>query len=234
MAPRTVLVRLALLLAPLGGLTGSIAVSADEAPPRLTTVDLAPQIEGSVGWALGLFDEAGLELPPLVIAQHRGTEACSGHPAVHRFDGRVSSIHLCDPEPGGYIEYLLLHEVAHAWAARSLTPEAESAFQALRGYPVWRDHTNFAWHQNGTEQAAEIMVWGLIDRPFVPARIDDNGCTALVDGYRTLTGRTPLHGFTDLCRSEETSVDTRRTRHRPPSPVWGYSGRRPAVSAIGG
>ena len=58
--------------------------------------------------------------------------------------------------------------------------------------------TDTVWEERGSEHAAEVMVWGLIDRQF-SARIPHNSCAELLDGYTTLTGQQPLHGFTGKC-----------------------------------
>ena len=94
---------------------------------------------------------------------------------------------------------MILHEIAHSWASVSLTEERKTDFQQLRGWQHWRDYEAAAWHENGTEQAAEIMVWGLIDRPMAIVRIYQTTCSDLDAGYRTLTGTAPLHGFEDMC-----------------------------------
>jgi hypothetical protein len=94
---------------------------------------------------------------------------------------------------------MILHETAHAWIEHQLTPERKAAFRELRGWEHWRDYDAAAWHNNGTEQAAEIMVWGLIDRPLRMVRINQAGCGDLEAGYVTLTGQGPLHGFGDYC-----------------------------------
>ncbi len=94
---------------------------------------------------------------------------------------------------------LVIHEIAHAWARHSLTDERRDAFQAVRGWEHWHDYEAAEWYENGTEQAAEIMVWGLLDQPIKIMRINDAGCDQLDAGYRALTGAAPLHGFTDRC-----------------------------------
>jgi hypothetical protein len=63
----------------------------------------------------------------------------------------------------------------------------------------WRNYAEVPWHENGTEQAAEIMVWGLIDEPLGMARIYQTTCSDLEAGYRALTGTAPLNGLRDLC-----------------------------------
>lgn len=108
-------------------------------------------------------------------------------------------IDICATEVGRPTRVMVLHETAHAWAAAALTPERKLAFQELRGWTHWRDYEAAPWHENGTEQAAEIMVWGLIDEPLRMARIYQTSCAELEVGYRVLTGADPLHGLRDYC-----------------------------------
>jgi hypothetical protein len=82
------------------------------------------------------------------------------------------------------------------WDEHELTDEVRQAFLDLRGLETWRGGE---WHDRGAEHAAEIMVWGLIDRPVRPGHIDNNTCAELQAGYETLTGQAPLHGFCDIC-----------------------------------
>ena len=72
---------------------------------------------------------------------------------------------------------------------------------ALRGLHTWRgsDPNGEDWLERGAEHAAEIMTWGLLDWPMMVVFIPDNTCADLLAGYETLTGRPPLHGFTDYC-----------------------------------
>lgn len=151
-------------------------------------------------WALGLFDEAGLALPPMSFDYHGDdTTPCSGwHGAHHSVDGG-SIIDICTSDPGPVTAALVLHEIAHAWASIDLSEQRKDDFQALRGWTDWSNHADVAWHDNGAEQAAEIMVWGLIDRPVGIVTISDHSCDDLDAGYRALTGQAPLHGFRDFC-----------------------------------
>ena len=151
-------------------------------------------------WALGLFDEAGLALPPMSFDYHGDdTTACSGWRGAHRSaDGR-SIIDICTSDTGPVTAALVLHEVAHAWASVGLSEQRKDEFQALRGWTEWSNHADVAWHDNGAEQAAEILVWGLIDRPVAIVTINDHSCDDLEAGYRVLTEQAPLHGFRDVC-----------------------------------
>jgi hypothetical protein len=151
-------------------------------------------------WALGLFDDAELALPPMkLVYQGDDTAACSGWRGAHRSVDGVSIIDICTSDPGPATAALVLHEIAHAWASVDLSDQRKEDFQTLRGWTEWSNHADVAWHDNGAEQAAEIMVWGLIDRPLAIVTINDHSCDDLEAGYRVLTGQAPLHGFRDVC-----------------------------------
>lgn len=170
------------------------------AVPAVELVDLPADFAAAITWSTVLFDEAGLDLPPLRYVFHGAdTEPCVGRPGMHHHRDGVNVIEICASEMTRPIEGMILHETAHAWIDHNLTDERKAAFQQLRGWTYWRNYDKAAWHDNGTEQAAEIMVWGLIDRPLAMIRLDQNSCDELDAGYRTLTGRAPLHGFRDEC-----------------------------------
>ncbi len=176
----------------------SPAVIAQEAP--VLYVDLPAEHQAMAQWAVGLFAEAGLDLPPLRYVYH-GDErsACRGRRGLHHTIQGVSVVEICTAEATFPAQAMILHETAHAWADLSLSDERKEAFQALRGWQYWRNYAATEWYQNGTEQAAEIMVWGLIDRPIRLATIDYDDCDDLAAGYRVLTGAQPLHGLRDRC-----------------------------------
>lgn len=168
--------------------------------PPVEFVDMPSSLTEMVEWAVDLFDEAGLELPPLRFVHHEGDlDACHGKPGLHRSVEDVSYINICQGEPSFATRTVILHETAHAWASHSLSREREADFQELRGWDHWLDYDASAWFENGSEQAAEIMVWGLLDRPIRIITIEQNSCDELEIGYRVLTGTPPLHGFRELC-----------------------------------
>lgn len=168
--------------------------------PAVERVNMPAELADGTEWALDLFDEAALELPPIRFVHHGGaTEPCRGRMGMHRAVDGVSIIEVCTSEASFPTRLMLLHEVAHAWTSHQLTPERKAQFQELRGWEHWRDYEAAEWHENGTEQAAEILVWGLSDRPLRMARIHQASCGELEAGYLTLTGRPPLHGFRDHC-----------------------------------
>lgn len=186
-------------------LGSGLAVAAERPPAGdpvdgVVLVDVAPELAELAQWSVGLFEEAGLDLPPITFIHHGDdTAPCSGWTGVHRHVDGHSTVDICTSEVGGTTPWLVLHETAHAWAAHDLDEGRRADFQALRGWTHWSNHDETPWHENGTEQAAEIISWGLIDRPAGVATIHDHSCDELDAGYRTLTGQPPLHGFRDHC-----------------------------------
>jgi hypothetical protein len=190
------------VLAPAGLAAGAGAGSPDTDAARVTMTGVTSGQAALVEWAAGLFDAAGLQLPPLDVVGHDTTDGCFGRRGAHvRAEGR-STIHLCARETERVDEFLYLHELAHAWDAGALTEERRQQFLSLRGLTEWRNDDPDRWHERGAEQAAEIMVWGLMDRPVWVVRLPDASCADLLAGYVTLVGREPLHGFTDFCRAQ--------------------------------
>jgi hypothetical protein len=74
--------------------------------------------EEMMTWAIDLFDQADMELPPLRINHHGDdTSACEGRPGVRRDGDGHSVIDLCTDDVGFPTRALVLHELAHAWIA---------------------------------------------------------------------------------------------------------------------
>ena len=190
----------ALLFTGTAGAADLIEAPEGTSAPTAELIAMPEELAEMADWAISLFDQAGLDLPPLRFVHHNGDlDVCGGRPGLHRRVDGVNVIEICTNDASAATEVLMLHETAHAWADHALTAERRDEFQQLRGWEHWRNHGETAWHDNGTEQAAEIMVWGLIDRPIGMIRIHQASCADLDAGYRTLTGQAPLHGFTDYC-----------------------------------
>ncbi|MDJ0767815.1 MAG: hypothetical protein QNJ12_03440 [Ilumatobacter sp.] len=162
--------------------------------------DAPVEIQDAVHWALSLFEEADMELPSIRFNYHgEDRTGCNGAQGLHRHAPEGSNVELCMTAPGFPTAVTILHEFAHAWVDHNAGDDARSAFQELRGYDHWSNYDEVIWHENGIEQAAEIIVWGLVDRPLAMLRITQNSCAELEAGFVTLTGQLPLHGFQDHC-----------------------------------
>jgi hypothetical protein len=154
---------------------------------------------GLIDWAIGLYADAGLELPPLEFVRYPTREPCRGARGFYTGSRSPATIRICIPEADRFAESLFLHEIAHAWDTYALTDRRREAFLELRNLEQWSDDGSVEWHMNGAEQAAQILMWGLIDRSIRIATIPDASCADLRAGYVLLTGRPPLHGYKDLC-----------------------------------
>jgi hypothetical protein len=178
-------------------------------PPAVLTIGLSAHWKGLLEWGLGLYADAGLDLPPIVVEGHDDAEPCWGRRGAAEPRDGVVWVHLCgaepssadEAEPSSADEFLMLNELAHAWDRHQLTEERRQALLELRGLELWRDSEwhDVDWHDRGAEHAAEIMAWGLMDRPIKLVRIDQNSCGELEAAYRVLTGDAPLHGYTKYC-----------------------------------
>ena len=198
--PRTFLAVAALMSVSVDSTADSAAHHGAATPPPVELVQMPPEFAAAAEWAIDLFHQAELELPPLRYGFHGDNPApCADRPGLHHVINGVNVIEICTSEMTSPMQGMLLHETAHAWIDHNLTDERKAAFQQLRGWTYWRDYDAAAWHENGTEQAAEIMVWGLIDRPLEMVRINQNSCEELDAGYRTLTGQAPPNRYSDAC-----------------------------------
>ena len=199
---RRTLAALGLLLAVNFGVADAPAA----ASPSHTYTGFTAAQEATVEWALGAFDDAGLPLPGLDFHLHTTVEPCHGRRGWYSgVDGR-GVVHVCTHEGGPVPELLILHELAHAWDDHSLTDERRAAFLDWRRLSQWWGDEREHWAEYGAEQAAETIVWGVIDRPVrasqIPPPYDD--CGRLRTAYAMLTGRSSVRGHTEGCRRADT------------------------------
>ncbi len=139
-------------------------------------------------WALARFDQAGLALPPLVISFHDDRHVCGEHFGVFRA-GDPARVDICGFNWDRFVvtaKKTVLHELAHAWTEQTLTEEAREQFLALRGLDTWGDD-EFPWEEQGSEQAAEVIAWALIDQDLQLA-VGDTDPASLTRAYEQLTG----------------------------------------------
>jgi hypothetical protein len=143
-------------------------------------------------WALARFEQAGLELPPVSIAFHDDKEPCHGNLGFYR-SGSPALIDICGFNWDRFVpaaKHTLLHELGHAWTQHTLTGEDRQGFLTLRHLATWGDD-RFEWSEQGSEQAAEIIAWALIDQD-VQLAIGNASPDALAQAYMQLTGSLPL------------------------------------------
>ncbi len=141
-------------------------------------------------WARTRFSSAGLVLPPVRISIHATKEPCNGNTGLSIHGGSVESVELCPAPDAGEVvaKRAVLHELAHVWARSALTDEQREAFAAYRNCPSW---SGGRWAERGSEHAAEIIAWTLMDRELTMITIPDHEPGQLAEAYRFLTGMEP-------------------------------------------
>jgi hypothetical protein len=150
-------------------------------------------------WALARFDQAGLVLPPLVISFHDDRHGCGGNFGLYRAGDRPR-VDICGFNWDRFVvtaKKTMLHELAHAWTQHALTEMARERFLDLRGLSTWGDD-QFPWEEQGSEQAAEIIAWALMDEDLQLTRFRDADPVALSQAYGQLTGSLPSLRVQDM------------------------------------
>ena len=118
-----------------------------------------------------------------------------------RFSVNGADIDLCI-DPGVFDERgvapltaqrTALHELAHVWNHDRLDEAATARFLALRGLTDWHGSS---WEESGTEQAAEILAWGLAET-WTIARIPEATCESLLEAWAVLTSDLPTPRLED-------------------------------------
>jgi hypothetical protein len=136
-------------------------------------------------WAVGRFEEAGLEVPTVEIHFHGDDSGCHGHLGFaigHRVD-------VCTVLVNEMARRNLLHEMSHVWLDEHLSLSQRRRFLSTRGLWAW-NRSSVPWNARGFEQGAEIVAWGLGNRILMP-QIPDNDPSALAAGFEILTGLDP-------------------------------------------
>ena len=138
-----------------------------------------------VEWALGRFELAGLDLPALTIYAYKDRSHCGGLNGFFSKDeaGR-REVHTCG------VDFTLLHELAHAWADQDLDDRARAEFLQVAHATDWH---NDDWHLSGSEHAANVIAWGLMDQRVNQTRTRPYDHAGMLDTFSILTaGGEPL------------------------------------------
>jgi hypothetical protein len=145
--------------------------------------------ERTIDWALRRYRTAGLDgMPALEVFLHGSNDGCNGGIGLH-FVGRIDLCTRESSEP--YQRKFALHEMAHAWTEANVDPALLERFMQDRGIAAWNDRSD-PWKDRGTEQAAEIITWGLGEGAIAPLLPETTDPETLARLYRLLTVRDPI------------------------------------------
>ena len=162
----------------IGGAAPALSGGGDPAgaSPEVTVVGASPAQHDRVAAALASFERAGLVVPPVEITFVDGAEDCGGNDGWFQ---PPATITVCSD-----LEFVVTHELAHAWIAVNLDAEARAGYIQARELEAWSDH-DLAWHERGTEDAAFVMQQNLMITRFVP---NSDTWQGRADAYQLLTG----------------------------------------------
>jgi hypothetical protein len=160
-----------------------------ETPRPLTISGASAAQEQAVDWAFHRYGEAGLEnMPPLDIHMYRDHGPCNGGLGLAN-QGRIALCTKSSSEP--FQRRFALHEMAHAWIATNVPGDVLRAFMQRQRVAGWNDRS-YPWKERGTEQAAEVITWGLGEgeiAPLLPTVLDAETLASL---YEMLTDGVPI------------------------------------------
>ena len=200
----------------------SVVVTAEfeamEALPELPDTDI---IEGvrviagidhssdSVDATVDAFEDAGWPLTNLEV-RIGDEDGCGGHDGVHYVENGHDVVEICTDAT-----FVLLHELGHVWSDLYLDDERRQEWLKLRGLDSWADAD---YYDRGTEQAADIIAFGLLDTWHTPTSIVPNDRKSLIEGFVWLFGMEPVHMGGTTIRAA-TSPPTANTETGTPSTV---------------
>jgi hypothetical protein len=145
--------------------------------------------ERAIDWSIRRYREAGLGgMPDLEVYLHRSHDACNGGLGLF-YAGRIDLCTEDSSEP--YQRKFALHEMAHAWTEANVETAVLERFMDIRGVAAWNDRS-LDWKERGTEQAAEIITWGLGEGQISPLLPEATDAPTLARLYELLTGREPI------------------------------------------
>lgn len=158
--------------------------SVEETEIRITETTIHSETEDQhekVIWALGRFEEAGLELPPVEIHIHNDRSECNG---LNGYLGGSQEtgwvLHSCG------VDFTLLHELAHAWDNHSLDEETREKFLGIAQADTWNNDEN--WNLAGGEHAANVIAWALMDERINQTRTRPYDYNSMLRACDILTG----------------------------------------------
>lgn len=134
-----------------------------------------------VASALERYGSAGLDVPALQIHLPVDPEVCGGNRGLFSPSSTPWTITVCTDHPT-----VFLHEIGHAWSEFNLSDEQRSDYVERRGLESWNDPQT-AWNARGSEDAAKVLAWGLVDDP-ISEMMAGGPLARMNDAFRVLTG----------------------------------------------
>ena len=138
--------------------------------------DTAYRIE-MAGVAIEKFAAAGWEIENTEIRWSE--DECDGAVGFHAEERGHHVVVMCTDAA-----WTLLHELGHVWSDLYLDGEGRDEWLERRGLDSWHEGP---YDERGTEQAAQVIAFGLHDTVHVPS-MSNNSYSTLVDDFEWLFG----------------------------------------------
>lgn len=173
------------------GRGGESQVSATLAPYITPTASEVAIVDET----LARFGEHGLTFATApVVSFHDDKADCAGNLGYWIVEDGTDRVRICwtHDEPGAeriLRTQALVHELAHAWVHRNTDASDRAAFVELVGADSWNAGTS-DWVDRGTEVAAELVTWAILDPAVLFIEFDDADPQRWALAYELLTGRT--------------------------------------------
>lgn len=150
------------------------------------------------------FTDAGLAAPTRVVPSfHDSIEACNGNLGLSTVEDGVARVRVCwsHEDPGVELllqEQALMHELAHAWAKINLDDARRDAFVEFSGSASW-DLAADSWNARGTERAADLVTWALLDPSVLFIDFDEMSCQTWAPAFELLTSAPAPAQLSEAC-----------------------------------
>ena len=133
---------------------------------------------------------------PITNTEVRYSEdECDGAVGFHTEERGHHVVVLCTDT-----EWTLIHELGHVWSDLYMSEAQRDEFVGRRGLDSWHEGD---YDDRGTEQAAQLIAFGLYDTAHIPSQMGERGDYAsMVEDVEWLMGVEPVH------RQRTLKVDT--------------------------
>lgn len=175
---RATLIGILLVSSPIGAAHDDNPAAPLSLDPEISFIAGSTAQRQTVVDAVGSFVGQGLALPDLEVRFHATSDGCGGHRGLFHHNDGEPAIDLCFEG-----EFLVLHELGHAWEHFNLDDQARSEFQRAVDAPTWNSPQT-PHRRRAIEVAADALAHGLLSAPLTPTQDRDREFAR----YESLTG----------------------------------------------
>ncbi len=150
------------------------------------------------------FSTAGMAAPTHVVPSfHDSIEACNGNLGLSTVEDGVARVRVCWSHEDPMVELLLqeqalMHELAHAWAKINVDDARRDAFVEFSGSASW-DLAADSWNARGTERAADLVTWALLDPSVLFIDFAEMSCQTWAPAFELLTSAPAPAQLSEAC-----------------------------------